>query len=323
MLLTRRLNERTLLLQRQGRIGFCVDSSGQEACEVGGVFALTPYDWIFPYYRDAGMCLARGVPTSVLMNHIMTNASDTSKGRQLGVQWSFKDFNIVSSSSCVASRLAHAVGTAYAMKYKKDRLVCLVSFGDGATSQGEFHAALNFAGAWKVPVVFLCENNQYAISLPERYQTASRSIAIKAEAYGFDGIQIDGNYILAVYSAVRSAVDSARSGGGATLIEAITYRQGGHSSSDDPTRYRGNEELDYWKTKDPIPRFKQYLSRKGLITEPEGAEISESVEKEIVESVRSSEKIPRPSLSTLFSDVYQEMPWHIKEELDEAGASEP
>lgn len=323
MLLTRRLNERTLLLQRQGRIGFCVDSSGQEACEIGSAFALTPDDWIFPYYRDVGMCLVRGVQTNVLMNHIMTNASDTSKGRQLGVHWSFKDFNIVSLWSCVASRLAHAVGTAYAMKLKKDRLVCMVSFGDGATSQGEFHAAMNFAGVWKAPVVFLCENNQYAISLPERYQTASKNIAMKAEAYGFDGVQIDGNDILAVYSEVRSAVDLARSGGGPTLIEAITYRQGGHSSSDDPTRYRGKEELDYWKTRDPIPRFWQYLSRKGLIAEHEGVEVSESVEKEIVEAVKQSEKIPGPTLSTMFSDVYQEMPWHIKEESDEAGAAEP
>ena len=319
MILVRRLNQRLLMLQRQGRIGFCVDSSGHEACQIGSTFALTRDDWLFPYYRDAGMCLVKGIPLKSLMDHIFANAEDSSSvGRQLNVHWSSRENRIVSSSSCVASRLAHAVGTAYAMKYKNDKLVCLTTFGDGSTSQGEFHEAMNFAGVWKAPVVFLCENNQYAISLPERYQTASQSIAIKAEAYGFDGVQVEGNDILAVYKATKSAVDKARAGGGPTLIEAITYRHGGHSSSDDPARYRSTEELDYWKSRDPIQLFKGYLTKKGLIGEQEDLKIAESVDNELTSAIRESEKTPKPALTTLFTDVYSEMPWHIKEELDEA-----
>ena len=203
------------------------------------------------------------------------------------------------------------------MKYKNDKFVCLTTFGDGSTSQGEFHEAMNFAGVWKAPVVFLCENNQYAISLPERYQTASQSIAIKAEAYGFDGVQVEGNDILAVYRATKSAVDKARTGGGPTLIEAITYRHGGHSSSEDPTRYRNKEELDYWKSRDPIRLFKGYLTKKGLISEQEDLKIAENVDNELTSAIRESEKTPKPALTTLFTDVYSEMPWHIKEELDE------
>jgi pyruvate dehydrogenase E1 component alpha subunit len=321
MVLVRRLNERTLALQRQGRIGFCVDSSGQEACQIGGAFALNKDDWLFPYYRDPGMCLVKGVPLKQITDHIMTNAEDTSLGRQLGVHWSFENYNIVSSSSCVASRFAHAVGTAYAMKFKGDKLVCLTSLGDGSTSQGEFHAAMNFAGVWKVPVIFLCENNQYAISLPERYQTASPSIAMKAIAYGFEGVQVDGNDVLAVYKATKAAIDMARSGGGPTLIEAITYRFGGHSSSDDPNRYRNKEELEYWKAKDPIPRFGEYLLKKGLLNEQEKTRIVEDVEKELLGALSASEKIPKPALETLFTDVYSEMPWHLKEESEDARRS--
>ena len=238
MVLVRRFNEKIFSLQRQGRIGFCVDSSGQEACQIGSSFALSPNDWIFPYYRDSGMCLVKGLTLKQLIDHVMANEEDASIGRQINVHWTSRDLNIVSSSSCVANRLTHAVGTAYAMKYKNRKNVCLTSFGDGTTSQGEFHTAMNFAGVWKAPVIFLCQNNQYAISMPQRYQTASESIAIKAEAYCFEGVQVDGNDILAVYIATKAAVDKARTGGGPTLIEALTYRFGGHSSSDDPTRYR-------------------------------------------------------------------------------------
>lgn len=319
MVQVRRLNERLLLLQRQGRIGFCVDSSGHEACQIGSAFALTEGDWLYPYYRDAGMCLVKGLSLKALLDHSFANEEDSSSlGRQLNVHWSSKEHNIVSSSSCVASRLAHAVGTAYAMKYKSEKSVCLTTFGEGSTSQGEFHEALNFAGVWKAPVVFLCENNQYAISLPERYQTASVSIAIKAEAYGFEGVQVEGNDVLAVYKATKTAFDKARAGGGPTLIEAITYRHGGHSSSDDPTRYRNKEELEFWKARDPIRIFKGYLMKKGLITEQEDLKIAESVDSEITSAIRMSEEIPKPALRTLFSDIYSEIPWHIKEELDEA-----
>ncbi len=318
MLLIRKLSERCLLLQRQGRIGFCVDSSGHEACQVGAASALTPKDWLFPYYRDAGMCLIKGITLSVLVNHIMANADDAAYGRQLPVHWTSREHNIVSSSSFVANRLSHAVGVGYAIKYKNDDRACLTSFGEGSTSQGEFHAALNFAGVWKVPVVFLCENNQYAISLPARYQTASESIAIKAEAYGFEGVQVDGTDVLAVYAATKRALEKARSGGGPTLIEALTYRLGGHSSSDDPAKYRNKEESDYWKRRDPIPLFLEYLKEKDIITTEEASKMEQSVESELLIAFRAGEQVPKPSLATMFRDVYSEMPWHIEEELHEA-----
>ena len=247
----------------------------------------------------------------------MGNSDDPNKGRQMGVHWGYKDWNIVSLSSPVACRLSQAVGTAYAAKIKKDNMVCLTSFGDGATSQGEFHSAMNFAGVFKVPVIFFCENNQYAISLPMRRQTASENIAVKADAYGFEGVLVDGNDVLAVYMATKAAVDKARSGGGATLIEAVTYRIGGHSSSDDPTKYRNSEELELWKSRDPIKRFRVYLMKKGLLTSQEDRKVQDEVDSELVATIKASEKVPHPTLLSMFTAVYAEMPWHIKEEADE------
>jgi TPP-dependent pyruvate/acetoin dehydrogenase alpha subunit len=176
---------------------------------------------------------------------------------------------------------------------------------------------MNFAGVFNVPVIFLCQNNQYAISLPVRRQTASANIAMKAEAYGFEGVLVDGNDVLAVYKVTKAAVDKARSGGGPTLIEAVTYRMGGHSSSDDPTKYRSSEELELWKTRDPITRFRRYLAKKGLLTEQDDRKVQDEVENEIVTTIKESEKVPPPTSFSMFTDVYAEMPWHIKEEADE------
>jgi pyruvate dehydrogenase E1 component alpha subunit len=318
MLLVRRFNERMMLLQRQGRIGFFMESTGEEAAQIGSAFALNGGDWVYQHYRNPGVCLVRGVPLKSLIDQLMANADDTSKGRQMGVHWGYKEWNLVSLSSPVGCRLSQAVGTAYAAKFKKDNTVCMTGFGDGATSQGEFHSAMNFAGVFKVPVVFFCTNNQYAISLPVRRQTASANIAMKAEAYGFEGVLVDGNDVLATYKATKAAVDKARSGGGPTLIEAVTYRIGGHSSSDDAAKYRNNEEMDLWKTRDPVTRFRRYLMKKGLLTEQEDAKVREEVENQIVGSIKDSEKVPPPTLLSMFTDVYSEMPWHIKEEADDA-----
>jgi len=317
MLMVRRFNERMLLLQRQGRIGFFIESTGQEACQIGSAFALARSDWVYGGYRDPGICLVRGVPLKGLVDQLMANADDPNKGRQMGVHWGYRDWNIVSISSPVACRLSQAVGTAYAAKIKKDTIVCLTSFGDGATSQGEFHSAMNFAGVFRVPVVFLCENNQYAISLPLRRQTASANIAVKAEAYGFEGVLVDGNDVLAVYKATRAAVDKARSGGGPTLIEAVTYRMGGHSSSDDASKYRGAEELELWKSRDPITRFRVYLTKKGLLTAQDDRRMQDEVDSELVSVIRESQKVPPPPRLSIFTDVYAEMPWHLREEAAE------
>ena len=317
MLTVRRFNEKGMSLQRQGRIGFFMESTGQEACQIGMAYTLSNGDWAFPSYRDPGTCLVKGVPMSALWDQIMGNSADEAKGRQMPVHWGFSKWKIVSLSSPIAAKLPHAVGVAYAAKYRREKSVVLASLGEGATSQGEFHAAMNFAGVWKTPVVFFCENNQYAISLPVRRQTASESIAIKAEAYGFEGVQIDGNDILAVYKATKSAVDKARSGGGPTLIEAITYRMGGHSTSDDPSVYRNAEEVELWKKRDPISRFTAYLMRKGVISEKENSKLIEEIDSELSAVIKEREAIPPPSASTLFTDVYSEMPWHLREEAEE------
>jgi pyruvate dehydrogenase E1 component alpha subunit/2-oxoisovalerate dehydrogenase E1 component alpha subunit len=264
------------------------------------------------------MCLVRGVPLKRLVDQLMANADDSNKGRQMGVHWGYKEWNIVSVSSPVASRIPEAVGTAFAAKIKKDNIVCLSSLGDGATSQGEFHTSMNFAGVFKVPVVFFCENNQYAISTPMRRQTASENIAVKAEAYGFEGVLVDGNDVLAVYKATKAAVDKARSGGGATLIEAVTYRMGGHSTSDDPTKYRSQDEVELWKTRDPIGRFRAYLMAKGLLTQQEDRNLQDEVDLELVRIIRECEKVPPPGRLSMFTDVYAEMPWHLREEAEDA-----
>ncbi len=316
MLTIRKLNEKGMSLQRQGRLGFFMESTGQEACQVGSAYALGSQDWAIPSYRDPGVCLVRGVPLSILFDQLRGNSANESKGRSLPTHWSFKQWNIVSLSSPIGSKLLHAVGIAYAAKFKRDDLVCFSSIGEGATSQGEFHAAMNFAGVYRVPVVFFCENNQYAISLPARRQTASENFAIKAEGYGFEGVQVDGNDVLAVYMATKSAVDKARAGGGPTFIEAVTYRMGGHSSSDDPTVYRSDEEVELWKRRDPITRFTAYLVNKSVINERHTEELIESIDAEMTRIIKEREKIPAPDPSTLFTDVYSEIPWHLKEEAD-------
>ncbi len=317
MLTVRKFNEKGMSLQRQGRIGFFMESTGQEACQIGMSYTLTAIDWAFPSYRDPGTCLVRGVPMSALWDQIMGNSADESKGRQMPVHWSFKPWKIVSVASPISDKLLHAVGVAYAAKYRGEKSVALASFGEGATSQGEFHSAMNFAGVYKTPVVFFCENNQYAISLPVRRQTASESIAIKAEAYGFEGVQIDGNDILAVYKATKSAVDTARSGGGPTLIEAITYRIGAHSTSDDANIYRSAEEVEMWKKRDPLVRFTKYLINKGIISEQENEKMIQQIDADMTKVIKERELIPPPAKSTLFTDVYSEMPWHIREEAEE------
>src|SRR5207247_2136170 len=194
-------------------------------------------------------------------------AKDPQHGRQMPNHFGSRDINYVTTSSPVGTQIPHAVGAAWAAKIRKDDVVSLAYFGDGATSEGDFHSGMNFAGVFKTPTIFFCKNNQWAISVPIARQTASKTIAQKAQAYGFEGVRVDGNDLLAVYAATKAAADKARAGGGPTLIEALTYRMGPHSSSDDPTRYRATEEVDRWREKDPIDRMRKYLELKGLWSE--------------------------------------------------------
>ena len=317
MVLVRNLDIRGLQLQRQGRIGFFIGSLGQEACQIGSAYALKPEDWIFPAYREIGAALLRGVTLKQLMNQYFANAEDLEKGRQITNLYGAKSVNFVSGSAPIATQLPHAVGTALAAKIRGDPIVTLVYFGEGATSENDFHTGMNFAGVFKTPTIFFCQNNHWAISVPVERQTAAESIAIKAKAYGFEGVRVDGNDILAVYRTAKEAVEKARKGAGPTLIEAVTYRLGPHSSSDDPTRYRTKEELEAWQRRDPIIRFRRYLEKKGLWSESDEKRAQEDTNREIDEAITYAEKVSRPALETLFTDVYADMPWHLQEQLRE------
>src|SRR5437879_6074100 len=204
----------------------------------------------------------------------------------------------------VGTQLPHAVGLAYAAQYKGDDAVVMVYFGDGATSEGDFHEALNFAGVWHVPVVFVCQNNQWAISVPLKKQTHSRTIAQKALAYGLPGVQVDGNDVLAVYAAAREAVDRARAGDGPTLIECVTYRLGFHTTADDPSKYRSEEEVTMWEKKDPLTRFRAYLEQRNLLE----SDIESRVDEEIAAAVQRFEATPPADPLTMFDHAYAELP---------------
>ncbi len=320
MVRIRALDERGLMSQRQGRIGFYVPSSGEEGHQVGAAYALEPGDWCFPSYRVPGVALFRGAPVSRMVANLFGNSDDVTLGRQMPCHYSFKEQNFVSISSPLGTQIPQAVGAARAMQIRGEKHVAAVWFGDGTTSEGDFHVAMNFAGVWKAPCVFLCNNNQWAISVPLHQQTASASIAVKAVAYGFEGVQVDGNDVLAVYKVVRDAVAKARAG--PTLIEAVTYRMGPHSSSDDPTRYRPAEEVEEWRRRDPIERFRRFLLAGGHADEAWMAKATEAAKTEIAEAFRSQERRDPPPLASLFGDVYAEMTPAMARQRDDLEAAE-
>jgi len=315
MALTRNLDTRGSQLQRQGRIGFYIGCLGQEAAHIGSAYALQPEDWVFPAYREIGSMLLRGITLNQLLDQYFANAEDVQNGRQVTNLFGIKTVNYVTGSAPIATQIPHAVGVALAAKIRGDPIVTLTYFGDGGTSENDFHTGMNFAGVYKTPTVFFCLNNHWAISLPVERQTASETIAIKAQAYGFEGVRVDGNDILAVYRTTKEAVEKARKGGGPTLIEAVTYRMGPHSTSDDPKRYRTEQELEEWQKRDPLVRFRKYLERKGMWSEADEKHTQDETNREIEEAVQHAEKLPKPALETLFTDVYAEMPWNLEEQL--------
>ncbi len=317
MVTTRLLNERGMKLQRQGRIHFYVGSMGQEASHVGFGAALKETDWYFPHYRDTGVAVLRGASIEEMVHQCYGTAEDHIQGRQMPNHYSFKDINFYSISSPLSTQIPHAVGAAYAAQIKDDDVVTGVAFGDGSTSEGDFHVAMNFAGVWNTPTVFLCQNNQWAISVPTEKQTASESFAIKAKAYGFDGVRVDGNDVLALYQASREAVEKARNGGGPTLIEAVTYRMGPHSSSDDPDRYVPQEDLEAWSNRDPIDLFQAFLHEQNHLTESEDEALRERIKDEIQAGVESAENAEGPTIDSLVEDVYAQVPWHLREQADD------
>ncbi len=317
MTTVRVLNERGMTLQRQGRIAFYIGSEGQEAVHVGSGAALRPDDPYFPHYRDVGVAIHRGASLRDVVHQMYGTSHDLTKGRQMPNHYAFKAQEFFSVSSPLTTQVPQAVGAAYALKARREPRVVMTSFGDGSTSEGDFHVGLNFAGVWKAPVVFVCNNNQYAISVPVELQTASETFAQKAEAYGIEGCRVDGNDVLAVYAASRAAVDKARRGDGPTLIEAVTFRMGPHSSSDDPKRYVKPERYDEWRVRDPLHRFRLYLERKGLWDAKAEDALKERVKAEIQAAVEDAEKTPGPDLADMFTDVFAEVPWHLRRQHED------
>ena len=317
MVLERTLDNRMLSLQRQGRIGFYGPSLGQEAAIVGAAVAMDPRDWIFPQYREPGAALVRGMPLRELVAQFFGNAEDAIKGRQMPCHYVYRAGNFMSISSCVGTQIPLAVGTAWAARIRKDPIVCLVYFGDGGTSTADFHVGMNFAGVFHAPVVFLCNNNQWAISVPFHKQTAAETVAQKAAAYGFEGVRVDGMDALAVVAAVRAAQRKAHAGGGPTLVEAVTYRLGPHSSSDDPSRYRDEKEVEAWRRRDPIDLMRTHLIARGMWDADADRRLSQEIDDAITEAVHAVEPAPPPPLDAMFSDVYADEPWHLREQLDD------
>lgn len=317
MLRIRIIDQRMLMRQRQGKIGFYGTITGQEATPIATAFATKKEDWIFPALRESSIMLARGFPLTTWLAQVYGNSGDVLKGRQMPSHMSGRSVNQVSWSSCIGPQIPQAVGAAWAAKLRKDPVVTVGFMGDGATSEPDFHCAMNFAGVYRVPCVMICQNNHWSISVPTERQTASKTIAVKAHAYGLPGVRVDGNDILATYRVIKEAVDRARSGGGATFIEALTYRIGPHSSSDDPTRYRSEEEVETWRKRDPIKRFETYLRNASLLDDAHVAALEKEIDAQISAALVEVESFPPPARGSLFTDVFGQMPSHLREQQAE------
>lgn len=319
----RLLDEKMLLVQRQGRIGFYGEVKGQEATPIATAFALDRDDWIFPGLREGAAMLVRGFPLATYLAQCWGNALDVQKGRQMPSHFSGRAANQVSWSSCIGPQVPQAVGAAMAMRARRAGSIAVGFCGDGATSEPDVHNALTFAARFKAPVVLVCQNNHWAISVPCRAQTAAPTFASKAVAYGIPGVRVDGNDALAVYEVIREAAARARRGDGPTFIESVTYRMGAHSSSDDPTRYRSNDEVAYWAQRDPVERFRRFMAARGLVTEASDAALLEELAAEIQSAIAEAERHGPPNRDGLFEDVYAELPWNLREQRDALRAAEP
>jgi pyruvate dehydrogenase E1 component alpha subunit len=313
----RRLDQRMERLQRQGRIGFHGSCTGQEAAPVAAALAADARDWVFPALRESAVLLVRGFPLTTLLAQSFGNALDNTKGRQMPSHAASREFRVASWSSAIGTQLPHAVGAALAARRTRSLEVVLAFLGDGATSHPDFHAALNFAGVFRAPVVFVCQNNGYAISVSTARQTASATFAIKALSYGVAADRVDGNDAIAVFDTLSNAIHGARCGDGPRFIEAVTYRIGPHSSSDDPSRYRPPEEVEAFRRKDPLLRLSRHLESRRLWSADAEADFEQTVDAEFDRALRTVETAPSPPLESLFDDVYAHAPWHLIEQRTE------
>lgn len=305
MLLLRIYDRKAVSLQRQGRFGTYAQMEGQEASLVASTYPLQPQDWMVTTYRDTGAMWLHGVPLVSLSLYWM--------GNEFGSQMP-EGVHVLPISIPVGSHPLHAVGLAYAGKYRRDNSIAMTYFGDGATSEGDVHEAMNLAGVFRLPCVFFCQNNQYAISVPLQQQTASATIAQKALAYGFPGVLVDGNDIFAVYTAVCEAVERARRGDGPSLIEAYTYRLGPHTTADDPTKYRDDDEVEAWRQRDPLKRVQLYLQHRGQWSEDWEHELLETCTTEVEETMNEAEATPQPPPQDMFRYMYADMTPPLQEQ---------
>ncbi len=310
-------DERMQALQRQGRIGFYGTCTGQEAVPVALGFALRASDWVFPALRESALMLVRGFPLETYLAQVFGNEQDVLKGRQMPSHMSGRAVNVVSWSSCIGTQLTHAVGAAWAAKLRGDAMVSAACLGDGATSSADFHAALNFAQVFGVPCVFICQNNQWAISTPASRQSNTRTFAERAQAYAMPAERVDGNDVCGLLATFSRAIERARRGLGPTFIECVTYRVGPHSTSDDPTLYRTEAEVAEWRLRDPIVRLARQLEERGALGPAEAQAIDHALQAELDAALVSVESAPPPPRSSLFDDVYAELPAHLLEQRRE------
>ena len=310
MLLARTVGQRERMLNRMGKGPFAVTGEGHEATQVGTAYALKPgHDWVVPYYRDIGVALTIGqTPKDLLLAHLSRAEDISSGGRNMPSHFSEPALHIVSGSAPVATQFPHAAGIALASKLRGLDEVTAVYTGDGGTSTGDCHEAMNFAGVHKLPVIFVIENNQYAISVHWRKQAAVENVSVRAEGYGFPGVTVDGNDVLAVYEAMKQAVERARSGEGATLIEAKTYRLVPHTSDDDDRRYRSREELEEWTKKDPLVRYRAWLQEHDIADQRKLDELQEKAAREVDEATDYAENAPTPKPESALEHVIVDGP---------------
>jgi 2-oxoisovalerate dehydrogenase E1 component alpha subunit len=306
MLYVQAFDSAALSLQRWGKISFCNPTTGEEAGQIGSACALSDTDWVFPSYRVPGVYLYRKKSPLPLFHQLFGTTEDLSRGRQMPMHFGDAAARFFSVSSPVGTQITQAAGWAYAARLRNDAAIAIAYFGDGATSTNDFHAGLNLAGVLRVPAVFYCSNNQYALSTPLRRQTAAASIATKALAYGIEGVQVDGNDVLAVYTATREAAERCRCGHGPVLIEAVTYRLGPHSSTDNPGFYRAASEEASWRAANPIQRFRRFLERQGWWSSGWEETVRSEQDFALRQSIAIAERSPRPAPETLFQDVYSE-----------------
>jgi 2-oxoisovalerate dehydrogenase E1 component alpha subunit len=317
LVLNRILDRRLLMLQRQGRLGFWMTSRGEEATIFGVAMALELADPIFLSYRELGCLLWRRVPLPLIFNQLIGNSQDLSLGRQMPVHYCYREWSIPSVSAPVGTQLPHATGFGYAARLRKTGQVAVAFCGEGTTSQGDFHTALNFAGVFQTPSIFVIRNNGYAISTPESVQTAAKSLAARGEGYGVPGFQIDGNDLLAVVHTMREAVARARAGEGPTLIEAMTYRVGAHSTADDPSAYRTEAETKEWERLDPFERLKRHARWRGAWDDAREEAARAAWEARVTETLAQCERHPPPAVESMFEDVLAVPGAQLTEQRDE------